>query len=293
MTSSSPAAPILRRDPRRHSNARLALVGALERGSRTLGGRAWYRRRHLRPGRFRVREEILEVRDLPRPLEGLTCAHLTDLHAGPFLGAGDLADVVAAANALEPDLVFLTGDLITHRWEEALTVLEDLASLRARHAVLAVFGNHDYRARREDRIAAAYAARGIRFLRNASWRLEREGAVLAVVGVEDLEEGREVDLSGARSGTSDADVELALCHHPAGATGLAGPRCAAVFSGHTHGGQIDLPLLRRLGPAHPGARVRLGPTTLLVNRGLGTIGLPLRVGAPAELLVARLRRRPA
>jgi predicted MPP superfamily phosphohydrolase len=223
---------------------------------------------------------------LPRALQGLRCVQLSDLHAGPCLGPGDLSDVVDSVNALEADFVFLTGDLISTAWTEALEILDDLARIRARVAALGVFGNHDYHGRNEGRIAEAYAQRGIRFLRNECARFELGGAGVAVVGLEDLEEAKAVDLERARRGVLPGDLELVLCHNPLGALRLARPGCAAVFSGHTHGGQLSLPVLWRFGPGHPGLRVRLGPTTLIVSRGLGTVGLPFRLGAPTDFVAA-------
>jgi len=274
--------------PRRFSSARLALFRVIEHTCVLLGGRAFYRRCHLAPGRFRVREERVEVAGLDAALDGFAIAHLSDLHAGPFLGRGDLAHVVETVNREGVDLVALTGDYCVHHHEEALRILPDLARLEARHGVFAVFGNHDYKGRQEGKIAAEYGAHGIRFLRNASARIEVEGGALAVVGVEDLEEGRLVDLQRARADLEGGDWEVALCHNPRGGPWLARGRCAVVLAGHSHGGQVDLPLLRGLGPPHPGLRVELGPTTLVVNRGLGALGVPLRVGAPAEVVVVRL-----
>ncbi len=280
----------LRQQPRRFSSARLRLVRALEVSARVLGGRRFYRWRHLASGRFLLREESLAIPGLPAGLEGLTCVQLSDLHAGPFLQAGDLSEVIEAANACEPHLVLITGDPITHEWRDALLILPELARLRAQLGVLAVFGNHDYRGRQEGRIAESYAEAGVTFLRNQSRRFEVQGCGVVVVGLEDLEEGKLVDLESARSGVRSGDVELVLCHNPQAADRLARSDCAAVFCGHTHGGQLDLPLMRGNGPAHPGTRVQLGRTRVLVNRGLGTIGLPVRIGVPTEILVARLRR---
>jgi hypothetical protein len=151
-----------------------------------------------------------------------------------------------------------------------------------------VFGNHDYRDRLEGRIAEAYAARGVHFLRNAGAR--PLGDALVVTGIEDLEEARELDVAAARALLEPGDVELCLCHNPRGARVLARPGCVAVLSGHTHGMQVDLPFVRRLGPDHPGQRVELGPTTLIVSAGLGVVGAPWRVGAPAEVVLLELAR---
>jgi predicted MPP superfamily phosphohydrolase len=254
------------------------------------GGRAFYRRRHLAAGRFVVREERVAIRGLAPALAGFTIVQLSDLHAGTFLARGDLAAVVACANELSPDLAVLTGDFITRHWSEALLVRDDLARLRARHGVWAVLGNHDYKDRAEQRIVSSYAEVGVRFLLNRGVRVEDERGALGLIGVEDLEESKQLDLAAARSGLVPGEPEVALCHNPRGALGLARSGSALVLSGHTHGTQLDVRWLRRAGPAHPGLRLELGAATLLVSRGLGVIGLPLRIGAPTELVVARLER---
>lgn len=282
--------PSVRVAPRRHSTLRRAAFRAAEELARVLGGRAYYRRAHLRRPGLRVREERVRVRGLAPGLEGFTLVQLSDFHAGSFLRSGDLADVVEASNALAPDVVALTGDFLTHSCDEALPLAADFARLRAREGVFAVFGNHDYRERREDEIVRAYAGSGVRFLRDACVRIERGGAALALVGIEDLEEAKRVDLQRARSLVRTGDVEIVLCHNPSSARALARPGCAAILSGHTHGGQIDLPFLARLGPKHPGARVQLGETLLVVSRGIGAIGVPVRIRAPAEIVVLRLSR---
>lgn len=283
----------LRVQPRRHSLARRASVRLCEGLAVALGGRAFYRARHLRPPGLLVRRERVLHPRLPEALRGFRVVQLSDLHAGPFVRAGDLRAVVELANSLEPDLVAITGDLITHRAEDAELVRADLALLRARHGVLGVFGNHDYRGRREGEIAARWAQAGIHFLRNAGVRIERGGAALCVVGVEDLEEARELDLERARECVREGDLELALCHNPRGALAFARESCVAVLCGHTHGTQLDLPWLRRAGPPHPGLRVQSGATAIVTSRGLGSIGLPLRIGAPTELVVLELERGAA
>lgn len=282
--------PDIRVVPRRFGRARLALFDAVERLAAFCGGRAWYRRRHLAPGRFVVREERVSVRGLPRQLDGFRVAQLSDLHGGRFLGAGDLRHVVDAVNALRPDAVALTGDYITHRIEDAFPLVDDLARLSARHGVWAVFGNHDYKERREAELAARLAPHGVRFLRNSCARIELEGASVWFSGLEDLEEGKVLDLGAARRGIGEGELEICLCHNPAGARRLVRDGCVAILAGHTHGTQLDLPFLRRLGPKHPGVRVQLASTVLLVSRGLGVVGAPLRVGAPCEVVLLRLER---
>ncbi len=290
MNADSPDAPRL--PPRRFSPGRRAVVRSIEFALRLLGGRRYYRRAHLGRGRFRVRRERLLIPGLGDGLEGYRIAHLSDLHAGPFLGPGGLRDVLAEVRAASPRLACITGDFITHRFDEAFLLLPDLALLARCWPLLAVVGNHDYRGRREGLLAAAFGAVGVRVLRNSCHRIDTGRGVLAVVGIEDLEESRVIDLSAARSEVRPDDVELVLCHNPGGAERIAGPRCVAVLSGHTHGHQIDLPLVRRAAPRHPGDRVERGGTACVTSRGLGALGVPLRVGSAAELVVLELAGAP-
>lgn len=278
--------------PRRHSNLRLATFRAVERLLALLGGRRAYVRRRLSPGRLAWRVEEYRAPDLPRGLHGFRIAQLSDLHGGAFLSPGDLGHAIELVRREGPDLVVLTGDYLTHEPEEALALAPALAGLQARFGVFAVLGNHDYRFRREGEIVRAFGSVGIRFLRDASVRFDVAGGGLALVGLEDLEEGRRVDLARARAKVRPGDFEVHLCHNPLGAPVLARAGARIVLSGHTHGTQIDLPLLRRLGPVHPGARVELGRCTLFTCRGLGVVGAPIRVGAPAEVLLLRLLREP-
>jgi predicted MPP superfamily phosphohydrolase len=282
----------LRQRPRRFGELRLSAFRVAERMAARLGGRSYYRRAHLAAGRFLVREERVAVPGLARELEGFSIAQISDLHCGAFLSRGDLAAVVDAVNALAPDLCALTGDFVTHRWEESLLALDDCARLAPRRGSYGVLGNHDYRGRCEGRIAEAYAARGIRILRNECARVAVGAGAVALVGLEDLEEAKRIDLDAARAGVRAGDVEIVLCHNPLGARRIARAGCAAILAGHTHGMQVDLPWLRTLGPAHPGLRLSIGATALIVSRGLGVVGLPLRWRAPAEVVLVRLTRAP-
>lgn len=292
-------APDGRSAPRRFSRARLATFRVLEHVFAALGGRRFYRALYLAPGRLVARREEVRIGPGVAPFDGYRIAVLSDFHAGSFLGPGDLEHARALVGSFEPHLIVLLGDFIVHSVDEFARVEADLAALAASSVpdgVFAVFGNHDYRARREDEIVARLAAYGIRCLRNASARFERDGAALALVGIEDAEEGKVVDVAAARRAVRAGEIEVALSHNSCAARAFAAPGpsgvgATLVLSGHTHGTQIDAPWLRRLGPAHPGVRVALGATTLLVTRGLGVVGAPLRIGARAEVLLVTLAAR--
>jgi uncharacterized protein len=219
-------------------------------------------------------------------LDGLTIAHLSDVHAGPFLKGRDLSHVLATVASRKPDVIVFTGDLVAHRPEQAELVRAELGSLRAPLGVYGVFGNHDYKFRREAELAASFAEHGWRFLRNEGVRVAERR--LVITGVEDPEQGRELDIDAAREVLEPGDIELCLCHHPGAAAALAHESCAAVFSGHAHGGQVDVWPLTRIGPPHPGLRVELGTTVLIASRGIGVVGGPLRFRASAEVVFVRL-----
>lgn len=289
----------IRQPPRRHSNLRILVFKVAEVLARWAGGRRFYRRFFLAKGRFDLRREVLLVpgRCLQsgasdpkgEQVRELTIIQLSDIHAGAFLRGGDLADVVQAINDLDPDLVVFTGDLISRSADEAMLVLPDLARIKARYGFFAVFGNHDYRQRREGEIAAAYGERGIRFLRNESVRPLGPDSALVLLGVEDLEEAKNLDLDAARAELRPGDFEVVLSHNPSGARALLGPNTGLVLSGHTHGKQIDLPILRGLGPPHPGDRVEIDGRPCITTHGIGAIGVPFRFDARPEVVVIQLQ----
>ena len=276
----------LRQAPRRYSPLRLCVFWLAERLARVSGGRWFYARLFLSPPL--VRHEVIRRQGLPASLDGLRIAHLSDLHAGVLLGATSMGGVIEATLAENPDLVVFTGDFIAGEVGPGVDLAGVMAPLaQVPLGAFAVFGNHDYRGRQEGKIERAFTQKGWGFLRNRGQRL---GALpLVLTGVEDPEEGREVDIEAARAGMGEGDLELCLCHNPSSGSYLARQECLAILSGHTHGRQIDLPFLRTLGPAHPGLRVELGPTALVISRGLGVAGVPLRVGAPAEIVLLELR----
>lgn len=293
-------ASALRVAPRRHGALRLFATRALERAAALAGGRAWHRRSLGRA--LSVREECVEIDGLPAAFDGFAIAHLSDLHGGPFLGPGDLCAVIERVAALRADACVVTGDWITHACEEAFPLLDDLAQLSFPHGAWAVFGNHDYHARQEARIVDHARSRGVRVLRNERVAIERAGARVELTGLEDLEEARELRLPERAASQVRAiepehapsrtrAIEIVLCHNPLAARSLAAQGAALVLSGHSHGAQLDLPFLRRLGPVHPGLRVELGGATLIVSRGIGVVGAPLRIGSPPEIVLVRLARR--
>ena len=288
----------LSRAPRRYPVAALRLLGLVRwLGTSVWPGRLTYRW-WLAHGGLQGVEHELPLPGLPEGLDGLRLVQISDLHAGPFLDERALAPVVDLVNAYRPDVLAITGDFITDRAEDVHALGSVFARMPARLGAFAVFGNHDYRHRREGHIAAVLRRQGVTVLRNASARVERGGAALRVAGLEDIEEGKRSDLGAALSDRRDDEaLTVLLCHHPGVAELLPPGSAQLVLCGHTHGGQVVLPLVgplaRRDAPQLAGLRALPDGTLCHVNRGLGVLVLPLRVGARAEVSCLTLRRAPA
>ncbi len=241
---------------------------------------------------------LYQVTEHVRPVRGLRqrtrAAFLTDLHLGPYLDAEDLARWVSSAIDLEPDLVLLGGDIVDSRYRGDLTgLVRQLSRLTAPLGVHAVLGNHDHsRFRRLDPLLEALDAAGVRLLLNGSERV-REDLVLA--GIDDLRVGRpdvQAALGSAEelgaAGTEGDPALVFLSHNPDVIPEM--PRSPdLLLAGHTHGGQVRLPLIgavvtsSRYGRRYLDGWVR-APMPAFVSRGLGVTGVPFRYDCPAELV---------
>lgn len=245
----------------------------------------------IEPRRLEVRRSKIHVRRLPRDLEGLRIAVLSDLHAGRFAPRSLLRRAVRRTMAARPHLIALTGDFINTRPEDLGRALDAVRGLRAPLGVYAVPGNHD----RAHAGPAAWAHAlekhpRIRDLTNRHVLIGRGEATLCIAGVDDLQEGR------PRLRLPPADVRdftLLLAHNPdqAEQSRRHVDHVDLVVAGHTHGGQIRVP---GLGPLHRKSTLydqglRRRPwTQVYTSRGLGTTFLPLRFNARPEVSILEL-----
>jgi len=244
--------------------------------------------REPRSGRVRERELAL-----PGWRGDLRVALVSDLHAGaPHVGERRVERLVEAVNRRRPDLVLLLGDFIDPevRFGSAVppeAVAAALGGLRARLGVVAVLGNHDWRHDGE-RVAAALEAAGIACLENSA----RDLGPLWVAGVADVRM-RRADVGRALADVPE-DAPVVLLSHDPDAFARVPDRVALTVSGHTHGGQVAVPgLRRRFIPSRYGERYARGHVVeggrhLYVTAGVGTTGWPVRLFAPPEVVVLRL-----
>ncbi len=236
--------------------------------------------------RFAVTDERIWLDALPSAFRGLRVVQISDIHHGLFLPKEWLSAAVRQANRLNPDIIALTGDFVTYSRRNIGPAAELLGRLRARYGVYAVLGNHDFRVD-ADAITLALRRQRIDVLRNRHVTLALGGQSVYLAGVDDY--GYGADLRRAVRGVPRDAVTILLAHNPRVIHLASRNNVSLVLSGHTHGGQVNLPLLGTVYGRSP-ERLRykigwdrMGTTQIYVSRGIGTIVLPWRLRCPAEI----------
>lgn len=248
----------------------------------------------VEPDRIVVREEVIALDPRAEVFRGLKVVALADLHAGaPHIKEEKIGRLVETVNAARPDLVVLLGDFVIQgvrggEFMEPEVIAAHLRGINAPHGVYAVLGNHDWWLGGE-RVARALTAAGVRVLENDVARIEKDGRVLWLAGLADLWT-RRPDVEGTlRQVTDDAPV-VVLTHNPDLFPDIPA-RVALTLAGHTHGGQVNLPLAGRLVvPSRFGQRYAQGHVVedgrhLYVTSGVGTSIIPVRFRVPPEVVV--------
>jgi uncharacterized protein len=242
---------------------------------------------------------------LPQAFDGFRIAQLSDIHMDEFTEPFFVRDAVERINRLQPDAVFLTGDFVTCEiaprkfaigaaWQCA-GILDGL-ECRDRYAVL---GNHDFMIGAKP-VAAALTAHAIKVIINSYMPLERSGGRIWLAGLADPVQGSpnpEETIPASIQNVAHEPIVL-LCHAPDYVDDLlrmpCGQAISLMLSGHTHGGQVRLPLvgaltLPKMGRKYVEGWFRFGRLQLHVNRGIGAVGVPFRFNCPPEISLLTLR----
>jgi len=244
---------------------------------------------------FHVREVEIPVPNLPDGLDGLRLLHLSDIHLSAFLSEKNLARVIDSANELRPHLALVTGDLITAAGDPLDACLRQIARLRADAGILGCMGNHEDYAGSEDVTERKAARLGIPFLRGRALPLRFGGAVLNVAGVDYQRSGLDY-LPGAERLVLPGAYNVLLSHNPDVFPVAVEKGYGLTLAGHTHGGQVTVEILHqpinaaRFFTPFVYGLYRRGAAAEYVTRGIGTIGVPVRFGAPPEIALLRLRK---
>lgn len=275
--------------------------------------------------RFQIslREAKIEIPGLPPDLDGLRLVQVTDIHLSPFLSEKQLAYAVDLANEARGHLMLVTGDLITSGADPLDVCLKQLSRLRAEAGVFGCNGNHETYAKVEEYVESAAARFGMRVLRSSSQSVRFGAAKVNLAGV-DYQPKKKAYLRGMQNHVEPGAFNILLSHNPDVFPVAAQKGYQLTLAGHTHGGQVrveilhqDLNIARFFTPYVDGkyrlsrrpdgswsapeagvvaassapAEARMdASSSIFVSRGIGTIALPARIGAPPEVALLRLCR---
>jgi uncharacterized protein len=265
---------------------------------------------------FRVKYVNLQLPGLPINFHGLRIVQISDLHLGSWASANPIEEVADIIEDLDPDLVLFTGDLVNYSSPEAYKFRSALERIQSRHGVFAILGNHDYgdyviwpdvsaKDRNMQQLYDFYEEIGWKLLRNENTVLNIDGEKLALIGVENWSSNPRFpklgNLSEALKGTEAVPVKILLSHDPTHFEHEVSknyPEIDLTLSGHTHGFQFGVDLKRfKWSFAQYVYKYWAGiyqvenvnkTQYLYVNRGLGTIGYPGRVGVLPEITLFTL-----
>ena len=262
----------------------------------------------LEPNRPRVVRHDIALRRWPARLDGFTIALLSDFHYDPYFSEHPLHAAIGMVNNLRPDLIALTGDFVSipafgedeKTDQKAAAAAEPCARLlrqmHAPHGLWAVLGNHDAFTDPNE-VVRALRSQGIPVLANQSHPIEADGARFWLSGINDvLGGGADLDLTLRPVPNQEANV--LLVHEPDYADQVTRYPVDLQLSGHSHGGQVRIPLvgplyLPRLARKYVWGLYQIGALTLYTNPGLGTLAIPVRWNCPPEITLLTLRRAAA
>lgn len=265
--------------------------------------------------RYKVYRSEVPISGLPDTFEGLKIVQISDIHAGSFMQKEPVRRAIELINAEKPDLVFFTGDLVNSQAKELDDFMDVFDKIEAKHGIYSVLGNHDYgdyhrwespaakKANLED-LKDRQAQLGWKLLLDEHAILEKEGTKLAIIGIQNSSGNSRFktygDIDRAFSGAQNAPLKILLSHDPSFWDHRIRPDFPDIqltLSGHTHGGQfgIEIPGFLKWSPSQyvykqwAGLYAK-GRQQLYVNRGLGFLGYPGRVGILPEISSLVLRK---
>ena len=246
----------------------------------------------------------IRVPNLPEELKGTTIGMISDIHSSLFMGRERMQRYAETLQELKADLIVLPGDFVNSRSQEVHPFAEAFSRLSAPHGVYGVTGNHDYYTREIDIVTKEVEEAGIKLLRNENVQIKKDGTTFRLLGIDDdaiydirdyLKDGRteKGTIENLTNGIGEEEPTIFLCHKPYPFEQYAELGIDLMLSGHTHGGQIVLAKLGKLNvsvaslastyisglyKAHANHDAQM-----YISRGIGTVGIPLRINCPPEI----------
>jgi len=253
---------------------------------------------------FTLERVVVKIPGLPEELKGTTIAMISDVHSSVFMNRADMERYVGVLNSLDADIAVVTGDFVNSKIREVYPFGEAFSRLRARYGVYGVTGNHDYYTGDIETVCREVEQTGMTLLRGGNIAIEKEGRKLYLAGVDDgdvyeirsfLKEGRSERgvIESMLSGIGQDDPTILLCHKPYPFEEYSSLGIDLMLSGHTHGGQVVLAQLDNINLSFAslassyvaglyGSRSNRR-SQLYVSRGVGTVGIPMRLNCPPEV----------
>jgi uncharacterized protein len=251
---------------------------------------------------MKIDDVAIAFPDLPAGLDGFTIIQISDLHVGPFMDSSMLQSIVGRINAMAPDLVAITGDIINWGSSYIDEAADGLAGLQAEYGVYAVLGNHDFYCD-TGTLCGKIEKAGVQILRNG-WREIRPegGGLLQLVGIDDPKGRLRLDpnthnLKKALHQAPGTGFKVLLSHRPTVFDTAADMGMRLTLAGHTHAGQLISPFgngrhwsFAKLFHERDYGLYDKNGSYLYINRGLGVVGPPLRINCPREITRIVLQR---
>ncbi len=253
----------------------------------------------IKRNNYEVSAVEIPIRNLPESFQGFTIALASDIHSSVFMEKEMMQKYADVINNMNADLIALPGDFVNSTLDEVYPCAEAFSSLKAPHGIYGVLGNHDYFTRQVEKVAQEINACGIKLLRNERLTLTKNGQSLHLLGINDTG-NKNVAASyvdEAIHGITDTAPKILLSHRPYFFKSFAVKNIDLTLSGHTHGGQVVFLKLgentiapaRMVSPYVAGVYTS-GLSSMYVSRGLGTVGIPIRLNCPPELTKITLVR---
>jgi predicted MPP superfamily phosphohydrolase len=250
---------------------------------------------------FQIHKSEIPLFNLPKALDGLKLVQLSDIHAGSFNSQKPMERVAFLVNTLNPDLILITGDFVNFEPDEIPFIYNSLNALKAKYGVYGCLGNHDHymSLEKQSQLIAILQSAGINLLINSNIKIEIEKEQLQIAGMDNSSERiRFGDLGKALDGLNNDEPIILLSHDPINwdREVRAQTKVDLMLSGHTHGGQIGIEIFgqtitpSRIVYKQYAGLYRYRDQYLYVNRGIGTVGPPVRVGIPPEISLHILRK---
>ena len=245
--------------------------------------------------RIKIEKVTVPLSHLSKAFQGLRIVQISDIHVGPTIKGAFVREVVERVNALQPDIIVVTGDLIDGSVSFLEKDVSPLSELKAPHGKFFITGNHEYYSGVFPWLKKIKTL-GFDVLLNEHRVITKSGANLVLGGVTDISAGRMVpehrsDPVASLKGAPEAEAKILLAHQPISVYEASKAGYDLQLSGHTHGGQY-FPYSKLIGMAQPfvAGLYKHEKTWLYVNRGTGYWGPPMRLGAPAEITEITLNR---